>query len=83
MKNKEIRRFLDNSCKGVLLDLMEDVGFNDTEKKLFKSRYIDFDLMHWTCLNVLFCADRTYNRIHSKVLAKVHSYLEWRNQGKI
>lgn len=81
MNRKEVKHKLKASCRGVLEELLENVGFNKLEKEIFISRYLHED----SEANVLlFCYDKfispsTYNKAHNNLLDKVLSYFLYKN----
>lgn len=74
LSRKEMKNKLKQSCLGVLQDYLNDVGFNDEEKILFKKRYIEEKSVPVICLTALYCGTNKYNRIHNRILDKCISH---------
>lgn len=78
MDRKSIKRTLKTSCRGVLNDLLVEVGFSEQERTLFYNRYVlsDPHSVPVICC-MLHCSLSTYNDIHNRVLDKVLSYFSY------
>lgn len=74
MDRKEIKKKLKSACRGVLTDLLEDVGFTDEEKKLFTERYINNHSVVMCCI-LIPCGQTKYHSLHNNILDKLISYL--------
>lgn len=75
MDRKDVKRILRTSCRGVLNDLLEDVGFSNIEKTIFYNRYVLSNprSVPVICL-MAHCSPSTYNDIHNRILDKVLSH---------
>ena len=73
MDRKEVKKILKSSCRGVLNDLLEDVGFTADEKKLFTERYIN-DHSVVMCCFLIPCGHTKYHKLHNNILDKIISY---------
>jgi predicted transposase YdaD len=72
---KEVKKKLKSSCRGVLEDLLKDVGFTHEEAQLFKERYFpqyEYSIP-LTCLH-LHISSSKYNDLHNIILDKIISY---------
>ena len=70
---KEMKQFLKSSCRRVLQDIIEDVGLNEEEIKLFKARYVDERSVPVTCI-ILHCGTNKFNNMHNRILDKIRSH---------
>jgi len=70
---KEMKQLLKSSCRRVLQDIMEDVGLNEEELKLFKERYINERSVPVICI-MLHCGTNKYNNMHNRILDKIRSH---------
>lgn len=70
---KEMKHILKSSCHGFLRELLEDVGFNEEEKKLFTERYIHEHSVPVVCL-LIHCGTNKYNYVHNRILDKTRSH---------
>lgn len=73
MDRKEVKKILKSSCRGVLADLLEDVGFTEDERNLFKERYMNNHSVPMCCL-LVHCGTNKYNYVHNNILDKVISH---------
>lgn len=75
MDKKQIKKKLKTSCRGVLEDLLEDVGFSNEERIIFYNRYVlaDPHSVPYICLMVP-CSPSKYNDLHNSILDKVLSH---------
>ena len=72
-ERKAIKKKLKHSCIGVLNELLETVGFNEEESKVFKERYINDRSVPIICL-MLPCGTNKFNYIHNRILDKIISH---------
>ena len=72
-ERKKIKKFLKSSCRGVLNDLLEDVGFTSDERALFIERYINDHSVVFTCIKI-HCGTCKYNYLHNNILDKIISH---------
>ena len=70
---KEMKQLLKNSCRGVLQDILDNVGLNEEEIKLFKERYFNERSVPVICI-MLHCGTNKYNNMHNRILDKTRSH---------
>ena len=70
---KEMKQLLKSSCKGVLQDVIDNVGLNEEELKLFKERYLNERSVPVICI-MLHCGTNKYNNMHNRILDKTRSH---------
>jgi hypothetical protein len=70
---KEMKQLLKSSCKGVLQDVIDNVGLNEEEIKLFKERYLNERSVPVICI-MLHCGTNKYNNMHNRILDKTRSH---------
>ena len=70
---KEMKQLLKSSCKGVLQDVIDNVGLNEEEIRLFKERYINERSVPVICI-ILHCGTNKYNNMHNRILDKTRSH---------
>lgn len=72
-----IKKKLHASCRGILTELLEEVGFSDEERVVFYNRYVlsNPHSVPVICM-MLPCSPSKYNDIHNNILDKVLSYFQ-------
>lgn len=74
MQYKRERSFLQNLCKDYVLELLEEVGWDEIQKKIVRLKYIN----NYSIKDIrytLFLTSATYSRYYLSILKKLNSYI--------
>ena len=74
MQYRKERVFLLSLCKGHIQDLLDEVGWNDTQKEIIRGRYLEFKSKPCICM-ALHISGTTYNREQKNLYMKLQSFL--------
>lgn len=82
MKYIRERNLLQTLCKDFILELIENVGWNDIQIKIIKARYIEHKSVKRTRID-LYLTSATYVRYFDSAMQKLQVYLENFSKDKI
>lgn len=82
MKYIRERNLLQTLCKDFILELIENVGWNDIQIKIIKARYIAHKSVKRTRID-LYLTSATYVRYFDSAMQKLQVYLENFSKDKI
>ena len=74
MQFKKERDLLKSLCKGHILDLIDEVGWNDLQCNLVRKKYLEFKYKARVCMD-MHLSEAQYTRELRIILIKLRSYL--------
>lgn len=73
MRFKRERSFLGSLCKGYILDLVDEVGWNPVQCEVVKKRYLEFKSVPEICLEIGM-SESQYTRVMNGLCEKMYTY---------
>lgn len=82
MQFKQERDLLKSLCKGHILDLIEEVGWNETQCAMVRKRYLDFKSKARICMDI-HISEAQYTREQKNMLVKLRSFVRHNKNTEI